>query len=71
METIIISLAGSFLLMAAECVDVIVNSGLSGGSARGWCVLTPQFVRFGSSRAFVWMPTSSRKVSSIQLGTAG
>jgi hypothetical protein len=33
METIIISLVGSFFLMAAECIDAIVNIGPSGGSA--------------------------------------
>jgi hypothetical protein len=34
METIIISLAGSFFLMAAECIDIIAKSGPSGGRAR-------------------------------------
>jgi hypothetical protein len=34
METIIISLAGSFFLMAGECIDIIAKSGPSGGSAR-------------------------------------
>jgi hypothetical protein len=34
METIIISLAGSFLLMAAECIDIIAKTGPSDGGAR-------------------------------------
>jgi hypothetical protein len=34
METIIVSLAGSFFLMAAEGIDIIVRSASNGGSAR-------------------------------------
>ena len=34
METIIVSLAGSFFLIAAEGIDIIASSGSSRGSAR-------------------------------------
>jgi hypothetical protein len=34
METIVISLAGSFFLIAVEGIDIIVRSGFSGASAR-------------------------------------
>jgi len=34
METIIVSLAGSFFLMTAECIDIIAKSGPRAGSAR-------------------------------------
>jgi hypothetical protein len=34
METIIVSLAGSFFLIAAEGIDVIARNGLSGARVR-------------------------------------